>query len=146
MNKEIKELGSMIDGFKEKLSSSEYKEVMDKIMEMNKKTDLYKIGYVENKLVSNKCHSKRLIQQYKEAIVVLKFPNDNIGNDISLERIKQMFHSFMFENELNIYRVISHYCGEEEYIYSISDDEGDDIDFTFHYSENLLISIEKYEP
>ena len=146
MNKEIKELGSMIDGFKEKLSSSEYKEVMDKIMEMNKKTDLYKIGYVENKLFSNKCHSKKLIQQYKEDIVVLKFPNDNIGNDISLERIKQMFHSFMFENELNMYRVISHYCGEEESVYSISDNEDNDIDFILYYSQNLLISIEKYEP
>jgi hypothetical protein len=145
MNKEIKELGSMIDGFKEKLSSSEYKDVMDKIMEMNKKTDLYKISYVENKLVSNKCHSKRLVQRVKEAIVVLKFPNDNIGNDISLERIKQIFHSFMFENELNIYRVISHTCGEEEYIYSMSDDDDDEVDFTFHYSENLLISIEKYD-
>jgi len=30
MNKEINELGSMIDGFREKLSSSEYKDVMDK--------------------------------------------------------------------------------------------------------------------
>ena len=146
MNKEIKELGLMIDGFKEKLSSSEYKEVMDKIMEMNKKTDLYKIGYVENKLFSNKCHSKKLIQQYKEDIVVLKFSNDNIGNDISLERIKQMFHSFMFENELNMYRVISHYCGEEESVYSISDNEDNDIDFILYYSQNLLISIEKYEP
>jgi len=146
MNKEIKELGLMIDGFKEKLSSSEYNEVMDKIMEMNKKTDLYKIGYVENKLFSNKCHSKKLIQQYKEDIVVLKFSNDNIGNDISLERIKQMFHSFMFENELNMYRVISHYCGEEESVYSISDNEDNDIDFILYYSQNLLISIEKYEP
>lgn len=144
MNKEIKELGSMIDSIKEKLTSNEYKEIMDKMMNMDKKIDLYKITYVENNLLPFKCNSKRLVQHFKEAIVQLDLPVEFADSD--LERIKMIFRNFIFDNKLSIYRVISHYHGEEEYIYSISnsEDEDEDMDFTLNYSKNLLINIEKY--
>lgn len=143
MNKEIKELGSMIDNIKEKITSNEYKEIMDKMMNINTKNELYKIHYVENKILHHRCNSKRLTQSVKESIVQLDLPHE--VSNMNLDRLKTMFHNFYFDNKLSIYRIISAYQGEEEFILSTEDsDDENDIDFTLLYSQNLLISIEKY--
>lgn len=142
----MEDIVELIDEIKEKITSEEYKSLMDKIMFVNKKKELeqlYKITYIENEVKLKKCSCIGFDQTIKKAIVKLDLPCINMSVDI--DNIIRLFDSFYFKDELSVYRIIVPYNGSLEYIIENDDDEDEHSDISVFYSKNKLLQIEKYE-